>query len=432
MTMKRSGENKQPGRNGAGARGFTLIELMVGAAIAVFLTAAAMAFSSHELKLMGHSNQEIEMQQGARAALDLLVQDLRRAGQGLGYTANGTIHNNPVNSAFAGLVTGSFGLSHNGNTPQFNTNGQPMIPAGVLPVPAGAGHAINLRTTDNRGLPVAATLASVTMDLGIMFADGDYASIADYRAAGVNAGSGQFCRENPVPADLAFEAGDEVVMRTQDGLTARAVRLTNVAAAGACSFNRCLNGCVNYTFTALPQLFQTDSSAANVLYAGGEIHGGLTTVVWFVTTNNLPPMDNIGILRRAVLDQNNTCDGRGPPPGNNCGAIVADFVEGLFVQVWRWVPGGAGGPGTWTNAGQGPVQSTDRLRVDVELVVRSRSASNKPQQRVPVRLMGGGPACLPNIAAPCANPPGSVDWIRRRAYRTSVEIKNSGLMAFSR
>src|SRR5574339_630921 len=80
-------------------RGLTLIELMIGVAIALFLTAAAVTFVRHETRLMGVSQDRIDMLQGGRAAIDLIGLDVQQAGQGIGYDEAGN---------FQGLLLGPF------------------------------------------------------------------------------------------------------------------------------------------------------------------------------------------------------------------------------------------------------------------------------------------------------------------------------------
>src|SRR5436190_23826782 len=103
-------------RRSASERGVTLIELMVGVFIALFLTAAAVAFASHETKLLGYSNDQIDLEQSGRAAIDLLSQDIRMAGSGVGTT----ISPGPTNGAYLGLQVGVFGMP---GGLQFNDNG---------------------------------------------------------------------------------------------------------------------------------------------------------------------------------------------------------------------------------------------------------------------------------------------------------------------
>ena len=70
-------------------RGLTLLELLVGVFIAIFLTAAAVAFAAHETRLMGVSQARLEASSAGRAALDLLADDLAMAGAGVGHFENG-------------------------------------------------------------------------------------------------------------------------------------------------------------------------------------------------------------------------------------------------------------------------------------------------------------------------------------------------------
>jgi hypothetical protein len=92
---------------------------------------------------------------------------------------------------------------------------------------------------------------------------------------------------------------------------------------------------------------------------------------------------------------------------------VADFAESLRTVVYSWDPDAR----LWVNSDQAPVDTADRIRVDVELVVRGRSASDRLTEPVPLQLQPG--TCVPD----CVNRDAGV----RRVHRTTVEIKNSGV-----
>lgn len=78
-------------------KGFTLVELLVALAISSIVMAAI--FVTHQGQVQGKIAQEVtlEMQQGGRAAMDLMTRDLRMAGC------------DPMASAGAGFVTATAG-----------------------------------------------------------------------------------------------------------------------------------------------------------------------------------------------------------------------------------------------------------------------------------------------------------------------------------
>ena len=70
-------------RNGTQSRGFTLVELMVSAAIGVVLVGAAVTFLEEGIGISYRVAQRAEMQQNARIAINLMSQDLSIAGTGI-------------------------------------------------------------------------------------------------------------------------------------------------------------------------------------------------------------------------------------------------------------------------------------------------------------------------------------------------------------
>lgn len=375
-------------------RGFTLLEMMVGVFIALFLTAAAVVFASHETKLLGYSTEQVDAQQQARAAVDLLTSDLQMAGAGIGYSAGNTI--------FAGLQTGAF-----------------TTPGGLAFGPT----TLTLRPGDlTTGASQGATYTLLTRDLGILVADGPYATVAQHTGL-----AGEYCD----PTSILGTATQRVVLRTEDGLSWQTIRLTPSGVAGACTWGQCVgggafNGCRAFTLTAeaVADRITSDAAAPNLSYTGGEIHSGFKQVVWFVdaaTAGGVPT--GAANLRRAIFDADNgACANRAA-----CGSEQAYNVETLQYQVWRFSPQA----NAWLPVNMGPIAAAqvgtvpDRLRIDLELVVRSRSSDGKAHDGIQLRLANPA-ACVPNTA--CPPTPASRDNIPRRAYRWTVQIRNSGRM----
>ena len=376
----------------ANQRGVTLIELMVGFTIAILLTLAAVSFAAHETRLMGISRDRLDLAQASRAAIDLLAEDLKQAGAGIGYQADGT---------FAGLMLG-----------RFTAGGLVWNPDGAAPTLAGAGVGIGPGVTANLALSAVGpreTLGpgytAITTDIGIMTANGSYATIAEYNPAG----AGMYCTS----PRTVFQPTEYVVLRTQssfDAFTASIIPGVNVACNTSNGHN-CVNGCTRFTFAPVP-MFSTDLGAQNRSYLGGEIAGAAQTIVWFAVATA-----GRGTLRRAVFNSPAGCAARNGTCGSN---VVAD-VEAMLAQAWTFDPA----TGLWTRAGQVPIVNGNRIRVDVELVMRSRKSADARTMPVPLNLLPTGANCVP-ATGPCGE---KQDFGQRRVIRTSIEIKNSGLMS---
>ena len=373
-------------------RGLTLVELLVGTFIALTLTAAALAFALHETRLMGASRDKLEISQTTHAALDLIAEDVAEAGTGIGYDAAGN---------FAGLMLGTFTVGACTYNPVPNT--LTLTEVGAQNV---AGSTYDLPITD----------------LGIRYANGHYASIADYDET---SSGGQHCQDIDF-GDVWFADEELVVLRSEYALDAFTARIVSHAKQGGTTFSACREyecnttpaRCVDFTFAIDPS-WSSDPTAATRGYRRGEIHGGYREIVWYIE----PATDighAIGSLRRAVFgtridgvqDLPSTCASR-----IGSGAEVATYVETFLVQpytfneltgVWE----------RWTVAG--PINTDRRIRVDMELVVRSESPA--PALQPDPRLRLTRPAvCIP--AGTCGS---NTDYGRRYVYRTSVHVKNSG------
>lgn len=386
---------------------------MVGIFIAVFLTAAAVAFASHETQLMGVTGETLDLEQSSRSAIELLSFDLRQAGAGVGYDNSGQ---------FQGLRLGPFTVEGSAGTVNFND---------------GASNVIQL----SEGAPLDGTLvqtyALASQDLGIDVAEGAYASVVAHTGTGQAAGTGAVCfRQGTV-----FLEGERALLRSESGFAAQSVILTGInqgaCPAGVGTANPCPveNQCTSFAW-ARDGFYDSGGatggargSAQNVGYLGGQLQGSFRSLVWFVSQGAFS-----GELRRGTFDGTNGC----PPGGRTaaCGALVADNVETLQVAVWAFDPAAANWVRVAPGAAVAPVggrvpQSlrNARIRVDVEMVVRSPGDSGRPHPAIPLDLVPGATRqCVPNTsdcpAAGIAAP--NVDNVERRVYRSSVELKNSG------
>ena len=376
-------------------RGVTLIELMVGFTIAILLTLAAVSFAAHETRLMGISRERLDLAQATRAAIDLLAEDLKQAGTGIGYQANGT---------FAGLMLDRFTI----NGLSFNENGPGVTPFNPPIGAQGPGVRTDLTLEfAGRNGSTFGSFDSIATDIGIITANGSYATIVEYDApAGGGVARGSFC-EN---AETNFRNGEVVVLRSQSSLDGFSGVMTP-GVSGPCNAGNghgCLGGVCTPFDLAPDAFFQTDPNVQNRSFLGGEISGGLKTIVWF-SLDNGPTAS----LRRAVFDDRTGCaikDG-------TCGGLVVDNVEAFVAQAWTF----SEAVGQWTNAGQEDIANNDRIRVDVELVVRSRKSATRQTTPVALNLLPPPNDCVPAGACNVAQ-----DWGQRRVIRTSIEIKNSG------
>ncbi|MCK6545023.1 prepilin-type N-terminal cleavage/methylation domain-containing protein [Myxococcota bacterium] len=335
-------------------RGFSLVELAVSAAVGMAITGAAFELVRYQARQVGLTSESVTASQAGRASLNLLVEDLAAAGSGVGYTSDG---------AFGGLRTGAFTVG-------------------------GAAF-----VAQDRAIQLAGG-AATTDDLGLLSTRGPYATIAAFNSGG----SGELCNVPGMPATTL------AVMRAEDELAAQSVRMTLGGPQG-CSRGACVDGCVSFHWSP-DGMFASDGGAWGVSYVGGELAAGLATIVWFVDVDAA----GNGHLRRATFDEARSCSVRGPA----CGDLIAEDVETLQFQVWRFDPLTR----TWINATNGPLDTTERLRVDLELVVRSRATNDRTFAPVALRLEEG--TCIPGCS--------TRDGIERRAFRTSVEIKNTGRM----
>ncbi len=337
-------------------RGFSLVELLISAAAGSFLLAAAVSMSTQNARILGKTTDRVDRAQAARLTMDLLAYDLRMAGVGVGYGPDG---------AFGGLARGDFVVSGGA---QFRADDH------VLMLESGQ---------------------VVTDDLGIRKATGRVRTIAKYDTS-----SGEVC------AGSGLAAGDLAIMMTREGLHSRSVRIDSIEPS-ACTGGVCVLGCERFQWQS-DSTYVSDPFAVNASFADGEIIAEFTETVWFVEPGDL----NEGTLRRAEIDVARPCSARDA----TCGGIVAEGVEALQVAVWQWDSINE----TWADrtAASG-VTDRDRIRVDIELVVRGSDAHRGSSEAVKLQLAD---QCLP---APCGT---AADGIDRRVLRSSVEIRNAGRM----
>ena len=283
--------------------------MMVSTAIGLFTLAVAVQMASDHTTVLGQTTSRVDMIQSARTAIDLLTEDLRHAGLGIGYRPDGE---------FGGLIRGTFTVQ----------GGAQFFAGGVT--------------------QTLSTGAVGTDDLGIRIANGDLRTIASFTGT-----QGQIC------AGSSMAVGDTVVMLSQEALHAQTIQLLTLNGA-ACVNGQCRDGCSTFTYL-VDGSYASDVDASTANYVGGTMVGDYAEIVWFVT----PGLDAGGELRRAEIRQATPCATR----DQQCGGLVADDVETLQIAVWQWDED----LGQWFDGtAGGAITDRRRLRVDVELVVRGR------------------------------------------------------------
>jgi prepilin-type N-terminal cleavage/methylation domain-containing protein len=342
-----------------GARGFTLVEMMVAIAVFVVVTMGAFVFAKSQMRARKQTQQLLDTEQNARVALDSIRLDLQASGLGVGYALDGV---------YAGLTFGAFG--------PFRAN--------------DFDHGDGVRFSD---------------DLRVRGATGPVRTIARYDGPLVN-GAMEVC------AGGGFEVGEDVLLVSESYRDARAVRLTGVGAPIACTEGQCTVNCQQLTFTDASATFETDGNARFASYVGGSAFRGFFEVTYFVEWIGETP----GLYRSTI------------PCATRAACAIADNllgegVESLQMRVWEQDPAAGERDVTTEPAyvAAGGVDSTNRLRVDIEVIARSRSPEPEaPPERV----------CSSIRTTSCFPYGGGTDRHRRRKLLTSVELKNSGHMRF--
>lgn len=351
----------------------TLVELLVGISIALFVTAAAVAFASHETQLMGISKERVSTSQQGRAVLDMIARDLAKAGTGVRF-------NGPFFGGF--LVDRS-----NASAPKSIVDDQGRFRAGDVALTSA--------------WTTPATAAEGRDVLAITMADGDYATVC-----GVTASTITYCKPSEDADEEPNLSNIHAVLLSGDGKAMRPVKLVGEAADAACTDQNteCEHGetTVNYEAYSTSYPHVEDSGVGPSNYSGGELAGDVKARVWFV--------DDQRNLRVATIDNDpaqQACDG-----GDSCTGTMATNVDFFGVQVLHW----DASSNRWV-AGLYGLSDTDRrpYRVDVELVLSSGKKADHQTSPVHVAMTD------------THIPAGGSDGVERFVFRTTVEIKNSGM-----
>lgn len=282
---------------------------MTGLALGTFVSVGALVLTSNFQRFSHRHVGEIGADQNVRRALDLMAEDVRNAGVGVGYAPDGT---------FSGLLGGGFSVS------------------------GGASFMANNRSIQT----MDGTLR--TDDVGVRRALGKRRTVAY-----LEGGYGEVCQ------GLKLGTDDIVSVVSRSGLAGRTLRVLS-ASPTACSRNPCAAGCLGVSFASDPS-YLSDAGAVTRRFTAGDMFSEYETVVWFVAVDS----EGFPSLRRAGGAAVNTCSSA----NETCGGEVAEGVE--FVQMAWWRLDAA--TGNWVSQSHDALPKTeDPLKVDIELVVRTR------------------------------------------------------------
>lgn len=351
------------------------MEALVGLACALIVLLGAVGFAHYEIRTLGISRDNLEMTQAGRMSLDLMLDDLANAGAGIGYNEAGN---------FAGLESGRFLRD---GAEFFSNNGR----------------LVQIDNVDV-GNPATAT-GFPTDDIGLTMAEGQYVSITFWGAA-----SAQVCGPS------GFEAGDIVLVRSADGISAKSIEIGAVTVGATCiSGTSCQMGCEDIAYAADPDAsYRSSNTVDTINYAGGTMAKNFRQITWFISASD----PNRPQLRRLI----GTC----PLLNDTCGDLVADNVDSLHMRVFERI-GNAWSDRTDLGITTG---SSNPVRVDVELVLRAARSDVTGQGHPHARLVLED-RCLPgpNIGLPAqCQSQATPNRLRRLVLRASVELKNAGHM----
>ena len=203
---ERGNRSRQESLSTVGAEhGVTLIELMVGAAVAVMLVAGAYAVLTSSQKSTQANDQAVETQQNVRIAMDLLSRDIKNAGFGM----TGTVAGPAATTCATPIVPID-------NTPTGNDTGPDTI---RLTVPIGSSLAPAWTLANAVG--GTSNFAAITLQTGAgakMTTEaggslvGAIITIGGVATATVTAVGGDTLNFSPIPPPVAFPAGMPVYL----------------------------------------------------------------------------------------------------------------------------------------------------------------------------------------------------------------------------
>ncbi|OLV16863.1 prepilin-type N-terminal cleavage/methylation domain-containing protein [Deinococcus marmoris] len=163
-------------------QGFTLLELLVAAAIALLLLGVIAASLTISLRIQARENQNIPVQQQLRASIEVIAQDLRAAVGPRVLYAN-------VNGAGAALPSGltlSTGTSVTIMVPQANSTFVVLPPTGYPTV-----NALLARSSTSVSLASLSDTGSTTQNCNVAFQGNDYGVLYSTLNTSFQSGAGR-------------------------------------------------------------------------------------------------------------------------------------------------------------------------------------------------------------------------------------------------
>jgi type IV pilus assembly protein PilW len=189
----------------AGQQGVTLIELMIGAVVAVIVIAAGYAVLTSSSKALTTNEQTVETQQNVRVAMEFLYRDIRQAGFGMsGPVGNCPTAIVPADNNTAGPDQGPDRISV--VAPVGNPVGTATDPAWILDSDTTVGFSL-------LALPSASAVANMANEAGgSLTAPSATVSIGGVITTTVTATNGGNLTVAPVPAPTALKRNTPVYL----------------------------------------------------------------------------------------------------------------------------------------------------------------------------------------------------------------------------
>lgn len=243
--------------------GLTVVEIMVGAAIGLFLVTVMGSMFLGSKTTFNHQNHLARLQENGRFAIEAIAADLRMAGfRGCRGSAAATF-TNTLNSASTLLYNHAQGIwasRHNGSNWVPALSSQIQSPA-LAPAPSASGNVLSVRRAVGRGLALTGEMASATANLqvssGVALAKGDVLMVSDCAGAAVfqvsntNAGStGSVAHDSAVALTPGMSTSSLGRPYLQDALLHRLSTITYYVAASQRSGKTHLNALWSYTVPA--------------------------------------------------------------------------------------------------------------------------------------------------------------------------------------
>lgn len=266
----------------------SLVEVMVATAVGASVVAFGLVVTGDFNRGYQRHAGSLDSARSLRSALELIAQDVRQAGVGVGYTADGE---------FPGLVTGNFTVQ-------------------------GAAFSAEGRAVSTVDGPMT------VQDLGLRRATGTRRTVLWLDPSG----EGEIC------AGLSFEPEDLSIVADRGGRRSRTVRVLSSSPSG-CVRGLCTGGCTSIQFEE-DDAWVSDPAAREGRAQGGDLFSRYESVVWFVAADDRgqPELRRVGSLSPPCADAD-----------AGCGELAAPGVLWLRFRVHRhdgdgWIPVGLDRP----------------------------------------------------------------------------------------